>query len=351
MSHNPFAILRHDMFELEFYSYKALAQALKVIHKIETEPTYTLAEASPPPIDLSTIIKNVNPIETAFVDAIKTGTGAFKLNSVENLLQGLGQGTPLETSEDCAVHHQSHNLDAFSYSTEAIAKVASTQQSYQRISLLIEARENLKVFNMSTEAVDKLLAMEGVSQYDLSKLNKSTFKLHPVHEAEMNQAIQFVKDYYYNPTDTGRASDTHLHEAPAPNPASPCGETSNSRTALSSEWFLGEVTKMMREGPWLNMEPGLFQRMTQSMAQWLDNWLEQPETLEHSELYTTRMAGISSAALGYCPSLIDCHPHYVTPALKDTFNLYEKYNAAYQFLQSLGYSVNNSNWYKQEVSL
>jgi hypothetical protein len=55
--------------------------------------------------------------------------------------------------------------------------------------------------------------------------------------------------------------------------------------------------------------------------------LESPEGLERSELYQNRMAGISTAALGYCREWDNVAPVYVTPALLDVMKLYSSYES------------------------
>jgi hypothetical protein len=52
--------------------------------------------------------------------------------------------------------------------------------------------------------------------------------------------------------------------------------------------------------------------------------------LQDNEQYRMQMAGISTAAFGYCKSIAKVHEKYVTTALKDVIKLYKKYDALFQ---------------------
>jgi hypothetical protein len=227
------ATLRHDMFELEFYSYKSLAQAIKVIHACDSaialrfEGEQADAQDKAVELDLTSLFKDLTPVSTPFTNAIAnkrcaglncTSTDGHN-HSIECQAQHdvtigaqsqptaspvLGEGPALETSEDCAINHHGTTYPGQFHAT--------------------------------------------------------------------SRAIPFPR------LEIGVAEKA----APAQPQHSPNVAT---QQALVSEWFLGEVVKMMSSAPYLNMEPGLFYRMTSHMARWLSTWIEEPETLQHSTLH------------------------------------------------------------------
>jgi len=173
MSRTHIATIRHDMFEVELFSYKALAQALRTIHASDSaiasqfEASYNL-----PPINATTPFLSglqcygINRNSTdgrnhstecqAQHDLTVAKAVLGEGPTADSACASLGEGPALETSEDCAIHAMQQTLE----NKQQILGIE------EQINLLIEARENLKVFNMTTEAVDKLLTMHGVTIFD-----------------------------------------------------------------------------------------------------------------------------------------------------------------------------------------
>jgi hypothetical protein len=242
------ATLRHDMFELEFYSYKSLAQAIKVIHACDSaialrfEGEQADAQDKAVELDLTSLFKDLTPVSTPFTNAIAnaiankrcaglncTSTDGHN-HSIECQAQHdvtigkaiLGEGPALETSEDCAIYYPERFENGRFYEKGSLINHHGTDDPGQ--------------FHATSRAI-------------------------PFPRLEIGVAEK---------------------AAPAQPQHSPNVAT---QQALVSEWFLGEVVKMMSSAPYLNMEPGLFYRMTSHMARWLSTWIEEPETLQHSTLH------------------------------------------------------------------
>ena len=93
-------------------------------------------------------------------------------------------------------------------------------------------------------------------------------------------------------------------------------------------WALGQFRKHVA-----NLEHANRYAEDGNAARVICAMLEDPDVLEHSELYRQRMAAISSATLGYASK--KGYSKYVTPSFSDTWDLYRKYTEYVEHCQAL----------------
>lgn len=186
---------------------------------------------------------------------------------------------------------------------------------YDQIQVLKNAYRGLRMWNMGADGVADMLAQHGIKVIERDKDN-----------------IEFANDFALMPIRTEGIQQASQNQDQA------------ATNVANYHWALARVVDYRHNDLAHKDRFG-----DGDIARLICKVIEEAETLEHSELYRNRIAGISTAAMGYAPkSVEECCADYVTPALRDAMKLYCEYDKAHQVLQSVGFYKNGlGHWTPQ----